>query len=561
MLYPIAAAVLAAFAVIVGMLTGNAESKRKLFKKLLLGVGIVLIGCGVFGVFLWANIGHFARYLLSLRPDLAVLAQAMNQSAAITGLFWPLIAGVTGMAEGLFLIAFNCRRSGGRRWMGLAGTLVAVVALNFTALWLFQGVTALIALFRDFSYEANFGVAFFASLLVLGGLCLIGVLYAFFGGKAGWRGLMTQLLVLIAGSLAVWPVALAAASLYAMKVRDDARSRGIEPVRIVQKTPPELAAAGNPDYDYSPELFSLPVAGGLAWLGDGADGRSTVSPEQREYTLKKFDSPELVRRGADDEAQLRRLSADNRILYFDMLKLAREYTHRCAGRAALYRESGQPEKILPELWRLTALDREILADSPFVIVELVRIACRSTWVDYVVKLGPDGAEYAPEYRRALEFMKSRRVYLPSEAGHYLWLLNNYSPVNYGEYAALPLAKASYAGGLAAALELGDRTAELTSRELFDKDVTASYKKYISERMAFMGRRSLVMGTTALALKCHRAEYGVYPDTLAVLVPEYLDKVPVNPLTGGALNYRTDGASFTLTPPDSDIAVISSVPKY
>lgn len=50
---------------------------------------------------------------------------------------------------------------------------------------------------------------------------------------------------------------------------------------------------------------------------------------------------------------------------------------------------------------------------------------------------------------------------------------------------------------------------------------------------------------ALALKIYRAEKGEYPDSLAVLIPEYLSELPKDPFTGKNYIYHRKGKSFSV----------------
>ena len=59
---------------------------------------------------------------------------------------------------------------------------------------------------------------------------------------------------------------------------------------------------------------------------------------------------------------------------------------------------------------------------------------------------------------------------------------------------------------------------------------------------------------ALALRDHRKTCGAYPQTLDALVPEYLEAVPPDPLTGTAFVYQSDEDGFTLYSAGDDGAV-------
>jgi hypothetical protein len=49
----------------------------------------------------------------------------------------------------------------------------------------------------------------------------------------------------------------------------------------------------------------------------------------------------------------------------------------------------------------------------------------------------------------------------------------------------------------------------------------------------------------LALKRFRSANGAYPDTLAYLIPEFLDTLPEDPFSGNSLQYRKEGEAFLL----------------
>ncbi|MDD3119566.1 MAG: hypothetical protein PHQ27_10325 [Victivallales bacterium] len=57
---------------------------------------------------------------------------------------------------------------------------------------------------------------------------------------------------------------------------------------------------------------------------------------------------------------------------------------------------------------------------------------------------------------------------------------------------------------------------------------------------------IVMTRATLALHLYRHRHGSYPDTLAALTPAILPQLPVDPMTGQALQYARKGADFTLT---------------
>ena len=68
-------------------------------------------------------------------------------------------------------------------------------------------------------------------------------------------------------------------------------------------------------------------------------------------------------------------------------------------------------------------------------------------------------------------------------------------------------------------------------------------------------------SVALALMAYRCEKGEYPDKLDVLVPKYLGKLPVDPVTGKALRYKKNvkgkgKGGFELTASPAKVVVVT-----
>ena len=74
-------------------------------------------------------------------------------------------------------------------------------------------------------------------------------------------------------------------------------------------------------------------------------------------------------------------------------------------------------------------------------------------------------------------------------------------------------------------------------------------------------------SVALALKAYRCEKGEYPDKLDVLVPKYIGKLPVDPVTGKALRYKKNpkgkvGFELSASPAGRGRGMkVSSTPRY
>lgn len=74
------------------------------------------------------------------------------------------------------------------------------------------------------------------------------------------------------------------------------------------------------------------------------------------------------------------------------------------------------------------------------------------------------------------------------------------------------------------------------------------------------RRALLI---ELALLAFRLDHGEYPEELAELVPEYLEKMPLDPYSGREFVYHSTGVKYPLVlsdvPPRSDVGTIDEIP--
>jgi hypothetical protein len=56
---------------------------------------------------------------------------------------------------------------------------------------------------------------------------------------------------------------------------------------------------------------------------------------------------------------------------------------------------------------------------------------------------------------------------------------------------------------------------------------------------------LAVAELGVALRRFKLGHGEYPDDLSALVPEYLDRLPIDPHTGRPPVYARQGSGFTL----------------
>ncbi len=100
----------------------------------------------------------------------------------------------------------------------------------------------------------------------------------------------------------------------------------------------------------------------------------------------------------------------------------------------------------------------------------------------------------------------------------------------------------------AALEVAKQQA-LTNSVLPNKYLLTEHLDFDHSRIAttLITTETLRVQTiTAIALERHRLKHGHYPDTLAKLIPDYLTKLPQDPMDGRAMRYRLNpDRTFTL----------------
>ena len=269
-----------------------------------------------------------------------------------------------------------------------------------------------------------------------------------------------------------------------------------------------------------------------------------IPENKREYTLKLFDTPEFEAFIASHEKFMGNWIGGGAT---SALNYIRAYARIRAGRAALYSETGQPEKILPEFRKAAEIDFGQTAPQTQ-LDEMMHTAIRFIWVATLMSIGPDGPEYAPFYREMLDKLKSCKIYIPDDAGCILPALQaglDFTPATYTGILSAPARIASAATGVSRALSVRKMAPELARIEVFGTaPVKESLIKY-ARTLALRSRVSLVLGTTGLALKLYRSEKGHYPRKLEELVPEYLEKLPPCPFNGEPLNYESDGTNFKL----------------
>ena len=251
--------------------------------------------------------------------------------------------------------------------------------------------------------------------------------------------------------------------------------------------------------------------------------------------------------------------------FYPMLKMLtdiRRLVRTGTARAAIAHYTGKTELILPRLKAVTPASR-LLTRQPWLICSTVHSAVAGIVVSQVVSLGPDGPQYAGDYRfflnwiRGQDFTQGRCetevcAELLTQYEKNMYDLNNRNRLPL--FLLRPLLLESVFRELEQALRRekilaahGELEKDDPSRLGFQR--TAAWKKLME---------------TALALKLYRSLHGHYPRSLSELVPELIPAVPLNPMTGKEIKYRLDKDRFEISAESREIRYplrLKSSPGY
>ena len=231
-----------------------------------------------------------------------------------------------------------------------------------------------------------------------------------------------------------------------------------------------------------------------------------------------------------------------------------------AGRAAIAHYTGKTGFILPRLKALTPVGH-LLRHQPWPACAFDHANLDLILGSQVVALGPDGPQYADDYRFFLNWIRSRE-YLPAWNG-----------TEVGAELLKKCGKDDSTSRLNPALFLLVRPLLIES---FLRYCLQSLRreKYLAEHhdlppddpvrpglLRLMGTKGCL--ETAFALKLYRSLHGEYPRTTAALVPEILSELPLDPVTGKPFRYERKSGGFELFSASSDRqnALLTSEARY
>jgi len=445
----------------------------------------------------------------------------------------PFIAGIA-----VFLFALACRRNAVKRVDALFWTAGLLALAGGLSLPLFCGIAAWINIcgFGEedfFNPFASHLPALYATLLTFAAAGGLWCRHTRKAARHSRRNILIFAGIATVCTALLWLSALGAGIGGVRALHARAEELKIAPCRTGDALPPDLRVLQDKidGFYRSHRKYQPPFSGTFDWR------TGKIPADVREYTLKMFDAPKHL----DHLDTLKKLASGlskKDVLYLAQTQAFRALVRNHCDRAALFALTGQREKILPELMKYPELEALIAPDTPFLLTELVRAATHIMWISILVPYGPDDPRYLPVYRKLLAWSKSRQVRLPSEAGRYLHA-DAPPRMTPAAFFYRPCRDTARYRGFFTLVE---------KRPLLEK---LERQEVITGKGAFANaarrqREAIVMGRTAIALKAYRAEHGRYPENLAVLIPSYLEKIPLSPFPGEKLVYTSTGNGFTLS---------------
>ncbi len=287
---------------------------------------------------------------------------------------------------------------------------------------------------------------------------------------------------------------------------------------------------------------------------------SPVTPEMRSMTAAELDSPEAKAYFAAAAA----LKPHNSFFpekydlpgFLPMLNTLRSAARQLGGTAAVYHWQGKRDRILPFLRLEQEVGRTLDSAPKLALSGLVRIALDSMLAKNIVQLGPDGPQYAEEYRRCLDYFRNADYTVSDE----MEFLANYlqkalrwpKELDYPFHnRPLPFFQRIFVISL-----ISDQVRDRVAAQPLIAELRAAAKiggteqsGHLPEHALFCLKREKVARTlfpTLLALKLYRSLTGNYPERLEALVPELLPALPLDPETGEAFPYTRTPDGFTLS---------------
>lgn len=541
-------------AIFSGMLIG------KNHKRPIIGFSIALLS-GASIPFILLTLSNIAKSKIVILNIIVLCFETPNsygyfqslypQNIITDQLIYILIAAVLVMAIAMYFIAFCCRAKANKLYLAIFLSLLGgVIVIIGSILGLFSMLTLVILFIGESASMFKFSVIALVIFSVI--LTIFWSIYNWLNKKTGEKVLLIQISVLASCYLILWLFSLTSAYLYAQYVHEKAIAKNIKPQNFQREAPTEVkqAIAKINKFHKKHPKFAIPVNSVNFWTPNHKPSE-TVSQQDREYTIRLFNTSE-TKDFFDGYDEIIKYHMSNPVDSLHGLNYVRAYARNQLGHAALFLETNRPEKILPELMKITIIDEKILTNTPLLIAELTKIACRKMWYYSLISIGPDGEQYVPIYRNALNFIKSRSIRVPSNAEYYLYKVENTKVANlkvknlYFLYFPVFLARDSKS--LSYSMKVQSILNDFENSKFFETAQEMPYPLNVYQQVAARGRESIIIGSTVIAIKLYRSEHGIFPNSLEQLIPDYLDNIPRCPTTNKLIEYKFDGQKYSIQIP-------------
>ena len=302
-----------------------------------------------------------------------------------------------------------------------------------------------------------------------------------------------------------------------------------------------FAMMKNPEFDTADFPYNASWNWTVTWKKDQKRSRKEEMIRVSESPLGEKFSAGLAELAEYDQIRIGGSYTDFNS-FGPVLNNIRRMVRTGAGRAAIAHYTGKTELILPRLKAVTPASR-MLYYQPWLICGLVHANLDLILGSQVVALGPDGPQYADDYRFFLNWIRgqaySSQAWIGTEVSAEVLryydrrLIGRLNPVIF--FLIRPLL-----------IETAFRYLRMSLRR----------EKYLAEHHDLPpddpSRRGFlkVMGIkgcleTAFALKLYRSLHGKYPVSTTALVPELLSTLPLDPVTKKPFRYVRKNNGFEL----------------
>ena len=456
------------------------------------------------------------------------------------------------LLEGVYLLSWTARFCSARKRGAL---LRFCVFLTLPAILLPPSLTLIAPFLPEESYQYCIFLfpALLTSVCISLALILTVLFLAILKVRFGWQRLLTAYGILILISIAAWGSFYVLQLVRRTRMLDQLAAEG-RPMTLdafyarqknakdgTEKISELFDMMKNPEFDTG----DFPNNSSWSWIGDPSlDTDRKRARKEQMIRLSESLPGEKFSAGIAGLAKYDQIRFAGNYMDFNhifpVFNKIRALVRTGTGRAAIAHYTGKTEQILPRLKALTSVSR-LLRHQPWLIAVLIHGNLDLILGIQVIQLGPDGPQYADDYHFFLNWVQNQDyTHSWNETEISAELLKHYDKHSANLYPAIrwlirPLLIESAFYYLKRSLR---REKYFAAHHDFAKDDPAreGYLKVISSKGCL---------ETALALKLFRSLHGKYPESTAVLVPEILPKLPLDPVSGKPFRYVLKKDNFEL----------------